>query len=449
MDKIALHDTAAQALAFMRDAGFDDAQVTAVHTKLDELAVAHNEPTMLRSTEGLRLMLLGIADGRMASTELTRLDREAVRERVAQLFADARTAPQDEANAVSSGQHARIVQGPQESDRDLLAAKTRELLEFRERETPKMMVDEASICHQWRRSHTLTSRGSDLAASVGCYSMSLFGTAREGSKSSSFNAVSGAADELASRSAHEYFGIAAMLRDTEQQIETRPFGAKFVGDVVFTPAAVADLLGWFLGQISDTQLIAGSSLYRESVGQAIASPLLTIASRFDAPGVAAISGDAFATPPVTLLERGQLLALTPTLYGSRKTGIRHAPTAGGWDVAPGTTPLAELVGGVRRGAIVGRLSMGMPAANGNFSGVIKNSFAVEQGRQGQALAETMIAGNMAQMLRDVVAVSREVIDSGALRLPWIRIANLHFSLPTPPKLRPKAASSARCAARCC
>jgi PmbA protein len=130
---------------------------------------------------------------------------------------------------------------------------------------------------------------------------------------------------------------------------------------------------------------------------------------------------------VTLLERGKLLALAPTLYGSRKTGIAHVPTASGWDVAAGTTPLAELVGGVQRGAIVGRLSMGMPAANGNFSGVIKNSFAIHGGEVGHALAETMIAGNMAQMLRDVVAVSREAIDSGATRLPWIRIANLHFS----------------------
>jgi PmbA protein len=424
---IDLHEKAAHALERMRDAGFDDAQVTAVHSRLDELAVAHNEPTMLRSTEGHKLALLGIVDGRVASTELTQLDNDAVRDRIAALFADARSAPQDDANAVSSGQHARIVQGPQESDRELLASKTRELLAFRERETPKMMVDEASICHQWRRSHTLTTRGSDLAASVGCYAMSLFGTAREGRKSSSFNAVSGAADELSSRPAHEYFGIAQMLRDTEQQIETQPFGVKFVGDVVFTPAAVADLLGWFLGQLGDTQLIAGSSLYKESVGQAIASPLLTIASRFDAPGVAAISADAFATPPVRLVDGGKLLALTPTLYGSRKTGIAHVPTAGGWDVAPGTTPLAELIGGVQRGAIVGRLSMGMPAANGNFSGVIKNSFALEQGRQRHALAETMIAGNMAQMLKDIVAVSREAIDSGALSLPWIRIANLHFS----------------------
>jgi PmbA protein len=424
---IDLHGAAAQAITFMRQAGFDQAQVTAVHSKLDELAIAHNDPSLLRSTEGHKLMLLGIVDGRMASTELSQLDRDVVRDRIAALFADAKSAPQDEANAVSSGQHARIVQGPQDGDRELLAAKALELLEFRERETPKMMLDECSVQHQWRRSHTLTSGGSDLAASVGCYGISVFGTARDGKKSSSFNYTGGSADELASRPAQEYFGTALMMRDTERQIETKPFGAKFVGDVVLTPNAVASLLGWVLGQLSDTQLIAGSSLYRESVGQAIASPLFTLKSRFDAPGVAAISSDAFAAPPVTVVESGRLLALTPTLYGSRKTGIKHVPTASGWDIAAGTAPLAELVEGVKRGAIVGRLSMGSPAANGDFSGVIKNSFAIEDGAPGHALAETMIAGNMGQMLRDIVAVSRDVIDTGATRLPWIRIANLHFS----------------------
>ena len=82
---------------------------------------------------------------------------------------------------------------------------------------------------------------------------------------------------------------------------------------------------------------------------------------------------------------------------------------------------------MQRGAVVGRLSMGMPAANGNFSGVIKNSFRIDGGKPGAALSETMIAGNMAQMLKDVVAVSREQVDGGAQRLPWMRIANLHFS----------------------
>jgi PmbA protein len=399
-----------------------------VSNRLDELNVAHNEPSLMRSTESAKLMLLGIVDGRMASTEVSELGTDAVRERIAGLFNDAQSAPRDDANAVSSGQKARIVQGPQQADRDILAGKVSELLAFREKETPRMMIDEGDAKHQLRRWHTLTTGGSDLSASIGFYSIGAFGTAREGKKSSSFNYTGGDANDLTQRPAQEYFGIANMLRETERQIETQPLGSKFVGEVVLTPNAVGDLVAWLLGQLGDTQLIAGSSLYRDSVGQDIASKLFTLRSRFDAAGVAALSADGFTTPAVTVVREGKLTTLTPSLYGSRKTGLPHVPVAtSGWEIAPGTTPLADMIGAVKRGALVGRLSMGMPAANGNFSGVIKNSFTIEGGEVGPALSEAMIAGNMAQMLRDVVAVSQEVIDSGSQSLPWLRIANLHFS----------------------
>ena len=51
----------------------------------------------------------------------------------------------------------------------------------------------------------------------------------------------------------------------------------------------------------------------------------------------------------------------------------------------------------------------------------------DSGTAGQALSETMISGNIARMLHDVVAVSVERIDTGALVLPWLRTGNLHFS----------------------
>jgi PmbA protein len=422
-----LSTVAEQALQQMLDQGFDQAQVSASHTAQDELNLNHNEASLLRSTENLKLSLLGIAGGRMASTELADWQPEAMRERIAQLKADVQSAPQDEANAVSSGQQANIVQGPQQADLDLLANKVAELLAFRERETPKMHLDEGAARHLLQRSHTLTSGGSSLACSLGWYSMDVFGTAREGQQASSFNYTGGAADELASRHAADYFGIGEMMRDTEQQIVTRPLGGRFVGEVVFTPPAVADLLKWLQGQLADTQLIAGSSLYRERVGQAIASPLLTLKSRFQAPGVAPLSADAFNTPPVQILSRGVLQTLTPSLYGSRKTGLPHVPVAGGWEIEAGDTPRTQLLAGLQRGAVVGRLSMGNPAPNGDFSAVIKNSFAVENGVVGPAISEVMIAGNMARMLQEVVAVSRERLDTGSLLLPWVRIAGLHFS----------------------
>jgi PmbA protein len=428
MSATLLHDTAERALALMRAQGFDAAQATASLTTQDEVNIAHNEPSLLRSTEVRRLALLGLVDGRKASTELSDFDADVVRRRIAGLYADATSAPQDAANAVSSGQRVRIVQGPQQGDLGLLADKAAELLDFRARETPRMMLDECAALHVRADTRTLTTGDSDLACCLGWYALSAYGTAREGAQSSSFNYTGGAADDLRERPAAEYFAIGEMLRDTERQIRTAPIGANFVGDVVLMPNAVANLVGWLLGQIGDIQLIAGSSLYRDRIGAPIASPLFGLRSRFDAPGVAAISADAFATPPVEIVREGRLLALAPSLYGSRKTGLPHVPTASaGWDLAAGGSSRDELVAGVRRGALVGRLSMGSPASNGDFSGVIKNSFAIDDGTIGSALSETMISGNVAQMLRDIVAVSRERLDTGAFRLPWLRIANLHFS----------------------
>jgi PmbA protein len=424
-----LRRAAERALELMRACGFEHAQASAVRVARAELNLNHNEPSLMRSTEVERLAITGVVDGRRASAELGELDDAAGLEaRVAALHADALAAPQDKAHAVSASEHARVVHGPAEADLRLLADTVAELLALRARETPKMMLEEGLAAHARLEAHTLTTGGSDLACRLGWYEASVMGTARDGRRASSFNYTGGRTHELRGTPIAERFGIGAMLHDTERQIDARPIGAKFVGDVVLMPNAVADLVGWLLGQLGDAELIAGTSLYRERVGQLVASPLLNLKSRFDAPGVAAISPDAFATPPVDVLRDGRLATLLPSFYGSRKTGLAHVPTpGGGWEIAAGATARADVVHGVRRGALVGRLSMGHPSSNGDFSGLIKNSFSIENGEVAGALAETMISGNVAQMLKDVAAVSRERIDTGALCLPWIRIGGLHFS----------------------
>ena len=423
-----LEAIALEALGSMRAAGFEHAQVSAVCSSVDEFNIAHNEPSLLRSAESRHLALLGIVGGRVASTEIATTDSAAIVAAARALHADALSAPQDDANAVSTGQFAAVVQGPQEPDFDVLAGAAAELLEHRRAHTPKMMIDEGEARHVLRQAHTLTTGGSVLVSSVGSYAMSVFGTARDGARSSSFNAAGGRADTLEGRPAVDRFGIREMMQETERQIDTEPLGARFSGEVVLKPSAVADLLGWLLGQLGDTALIAGSSIYRSRVGTAIASPLFGLRSRFDAPGIAAVSSDACVAAPVEVVHAGRLLTVTPSLYGSRKTGLAQVPiAAGGWDVDAGTTPLAAITEGLAQGAVVGRLSMGNPAANGDFSGVIKNSFRVVGGALGGALAEVMITGNMARMLEGIVAVSRERIDTGDHRLPWLRMGGLHFS----------------------
>lgn len=408
--------------------GFDAAMVeVSVHT-LAELNAAHNEPTLMRSGERRKISLLGLVGGRRASAEIGDFDDAGIERALDEMFASAGSAPVDDANGVSAGQQAQIVQGPQEADSEAMADAMREMLAWRAANTPTVTIEESMIAHHRVEAYTATTSGSSLSCQLGWYDHMAMGTAREGERSSSFNYAGGSSHALDASAAQPSFGIGNMFSDLARQIHTEAIAAPFVGDVVLTPAAVDSLLTWLYGQLSDLALISGTSLYRKQVGQLIASPLLSLKSRFDAPGVVALSHDGFVAAPVELLREGQLQTLTPSLYGSRKTGLAHVPiAAGGWELAGGETSLAAMVAAVEHGAMVGRLSMGNPTSNGDFSGVIKNSFLIEGGRSGTALAEVMISGNMAQMLRDVVSVSRERLDTGSTILPWLRISGLHFS----------------------
>ena len=420
-----LEDIAEALLQRLRERGFEQTQVEAGEHSRCELNLAHNEPSLLRSNTSRKVAASAIVAGRRASAEATDLTDEGLARLVDEIWEAAQSAPQDEAHAVSSGQQLNLVRGPLQADPQALAGALRTLLDWRAAHTPSMMIEEATAAHRRERTLTLTTGGSRIDTDMGWLEMSVFGLAREGAQTSSFNYAGGTAEALSD--VPRAFGLSRMMGELTRQVHTRPLGARFVGDVVLAPGAMADLVEWLFGQLDDGPLIDGSSLYRQKVGQSIASPLLTLQSRYDAPGCSPVTGDAFVAPAARLLDAGRLTQLTPSLYGSRKTGVPHTPWGDGWELLPGTTPLDELIAAVPRGALVDRLSMGEPAPNGDFSGVIKNSFALESGRVGDALAETMISGNVARMLLEVAAVSAERIDSGSHALPWVRIGGLHFS----------------------
>jgi PmbA protein len=418
---------ASRALDQLDSTGFDESLVAISVSDQDELSILMNEPNLLRSTEDYSLTLTGIVDNRKASMMLTDLNEGVIDNGINELLERARLSPQDEAHAVSSKQVKHFEQGPLQADMDLLAKKTDELLAYRSRETPKMNIEHGDATHRKTREVLLTSKGTELSCEIGAYSLSVFGTATEGDQSSSFNYSGGTANDLSDADASEYFGLGQMMRETEQQIYTASFDGNFIGDIVLAPTAVSSLLGWLLGQVRDFALISDASVFRDRVGEKIASENITVTSQFNAPGHAAYTEDGFIADPLTLVEEGKLNCLLPSYYGSRKTGIAHVPASSGWSIRTGSTSRDDLIAGIDKGALVNRLSMGSPGPNGDFSGVIKNSFKIGDGRVGEALSETMIAGNMAEMLTSIVDISKEHLDLGGQDFPWIRIPGLNFS----------------------
>ena len=73
---------------------------------------------------------------------------------------------------------------------------------------------------------------------------------------------------------------------------------------------------------------------------------------------------------------------------------------------------------------MGRFSGGNPAANGDFSGVAKNSYLIEDGRIGPAVSEVMVAGNLFEMMQAISGVSSEVVNDGVTSIPWIRVEGI-------------------------
>ena len=129
-----------------------------------------------------------------------------------------------------------------------------------------------------------------------------------------------------------------------------------------------------------------------------------------------------------LFRSGILKNFTIGLYAAKKTK-RPVSKNSSMDlvVQGGKTPLEEMVKSVRKGLIVGGFSGGHPSTNGEFSGVAKNSYYVENGEIKGAVSEVMINGNLGKALLNIKAISKELLADGGIVAPYVMIGGIVVS----------------------
>jgi PmbA protein len=223
-----------------------------------------------------------------------------------------------------------------------------------------------------------------------------------------------------------------LMAQATQEVSPRKVPEKFDGTVIITPDCLEGFLRSLLGiTITDSPLIDETSPFKDKLGQQVASKLLTLASKPVAPEIANgyfITGDGYAAQNATIIEEGVLKTHLLSLYGAAKTGLsRTANDGGAFVVAPGNQPLAQLIKGVKKGLLLTRFSGGTPNPSGDFSGVAKNSFYIEDGTIKYPLIETMISGNLITLFRELTAVSAERVNFGDALLPWIAAQGVTIS----------------------
>ena len=236
-------------------------------------------------------------------------------------------------------------------------------------------------------------------------------------------------------------GLDLALEDADKFCEKvvsnlRPGKApSYKGQVLLSPRAVEEiLLGTILYHASGSSVMDGKSKWSESVGKKVVSPLLTITDhphdeRFT--GATAFDGDGLPTRDHTLIKNGILGMHLHDCYSAKKTGTKSNACSGApfaMVVAPGSGELKAMRSARPELLLVDRFSGNIDPVKGDFSGVAKSSRLISNGQDAGPVSETMIAGNLFEVLEQIVSISSvQELVSGAMLLPWMLVDNISIS----------------------
>ena len=314
-------------------------------------------------------------------------------------------------------------QGIYEPDLDRFIERMKEFLETAAKEYPKVKI--MSGIGSFDRWHWVSSNtnGTEFEAFGGQYHFSVEICASDGDKTTGLD-YTGVSMKSLDTPFMEMGDLRRRMENIQNSIYPEALQGKFEGTLVLTPDCASNFIFMTLrNYISDGVIMDGTSLWLDKVGEQVADEKLTVSLKpYDdriVMGERATSSG-FRSEDVTLIDKGVLKTHWLSLYGANKTGrpvVRN--TGGDLVVDPGDRTLEEIIASIDKGLIIGYFSGGQPGTNGEFSGVAKNSFYVENGEVKGAVMETMISGNLTDVFSNVTAVSKELVSDGTSAFPWM------------------------------
>ena len=405
---------------------------TLSESESQEFNLENGEFTLLRTVQGNRISLRLISKGRTGTSSGTDLSDEGLQ----QIINDARMAlesavPDPMWDIAPYEGEAAYIKGCDNPDLEKLFSRTAELKKDIAQDYPliRLMLLMASQI-SGRRLYR-NSNGTAFDAKYGVYSVSLEFSAGEGTHTTGIDSASFLTDDL-SFPFIERASVRQHLSDTSKRLAATAFNGKFTGTVIFTPECLAQFLSMLLGNYaSDSVILDGTSLWLDKIGERVASPVLTVSNKPNDPNIVIgefWTGDGFKSEDIVIIDHGILMTHLLSLYVARKTGrpvTRNTDSA--LIVNPGESSLDSIIQETSQGILVGDFSGGQPGTNGDFSGVAKNAFLIENGRITNAINETMISGNLGEMFMHIRAISRETVKNGTTVMPYMAVDGIVIS----------------------
>jgi PmbA protein len=216
--------------------------------------------------------------------------------------------------------------------------------------------------------------------------------------------------------------------------------------VVFTPNGAASALVMpLMAAFNGKMVYEGASPIGDKVGQKVFDEKLslwddpTVAYR---PGSRPCDDEGVPSRRTPLIEGGKVAGFlydlqTAAIAGTRSTGNGSrgrgglpSPGPSAFIVAPGRTAFDDMVRDIKEGLIIEQL-MGAEQGNilgGDFSGNVLLGYKVENGEMVGRVKDTMVSGNVYQILKDIAAVGSDArwVNS-FLQMPHLYLPSISVS----------------------
>ncbi len=413
-----------------RAAGAEHAQATYVTSEKFEVNLDTRDVTLLRTTMNESITVTVFRDGKKGSASFNGLTDDAVAAAIQTALDGADAGMPDEANVIAEAEsNAPTSHGPEEADREAMLDAVLVYLSAMKDRYPKILSDTTihdftDVVATFANSHGVVQQERRSHYGFGA----MFG-AKDGAKATSFNYTGVATCDPISDLLN-VGTVRQLLDECMQSLDPRPVPEKFVGDVIFTPDSMSDLVGVLSGALSGYSLMAGTTPFKDKQGEAIASPAFSLLNRPQHPAFArGADFDGFGVPTrdLDVIVDGVLNEFLIDFYISKKLGMPQTAGETNFIVPPGEQAIADIIKETERGIILSRFSGARPNSNLDFSGVAKNSFYVENGEIQFALIETMAAGNFQDLLKNIRAISQEHVNFGGSDFPYLAASGVTIS----------------------
>ncbi len=384
--------------------------------------------TVFNNSGSLRVFL-GEKMGSVSGNDIT---DEGLRKLADDGIAAAESASEDPCHDIAPDQGKDVFrQGVYEPDMDKFIGRIKEFLETVAGDYPKVKIMSAIGSYDRWTWISRNSNGTEFEAFAGQYHFSIEICASDGEKTTGLDYTGFSAKDL-DKPFIEIADLKSRLENVQNSIYPETIEGKFEGTVILTPGIAQNFIYMTLSNyIGEGVVIDGTSLWLDKVGEQVADEKLTIALKpYDDRIVMGERGTAngFRSEEVTLIDKGVLKTHWLSLYGANKTGRQIVKNTGSdLVVEPGDKTLEEMIASVDKGLILGGFSGGQPGTNGEFSGVAKNSFLIENGKVKCAVTETMVNGNLGEAFKNIRSISKEVLLDGGSVVPYIAIDGIVIS----------------------